>query len=170
MYLLHILGIVKRSKERIQLTARLYYNSEYSFFVLNAFRENQGPFKFQDPNQTPSSKWLSQMWYRLICSAEMWYFHDTNLSPPVWVMLGLGNCGFFQSNPNSGNFRILFFFFPSGTALFPTFSASCCEKELWRNKTNKQKKKESTQLTSSCNPWILRYYVEVLITWRMLLK
>lgn len=141
MYLLHILGIVKRSKERIQLTARLYYNSEYSFFVLNAFRENQGPFKFQDPNQTLSSKWLSQMWYRLICSAEMWYFHDTNLSPPVWVMLGLGNCGFFQSNPNSGNFRNFFFFFSQWDCVVSNFFC----KLLWKRtleKQNKQTKKK----------------------------
>lgn len=147
MYLLHILGIVKRSKERIQLTARLYYNSEYSFFVLNAFRENQGPFKFQDPNQTPSSKWLSQMWYRLICSAEMWYFHDTNLSPPVWVMLGLGNCGFFQSNPNSGNFRFFFFFFPVGLRCFQLFLQVVVKKNSGETKqTNKKKRNQHSWL------------------------
>lgn len=44
MYLLDILGILKRSKERIQLRARLYYSSEYPFFVLNAVVENQGTF------------------------------------------------------------------------------------------------------------------------------
>jgi len=58
MYLLHILGIVKRSKEKIQITARLYYSSEYPFFVLNALLENQGPFKVQDPNQTALRKLL----------------------------------------------------------------------------------------------------------------
>lgn len=92
MYLLDILGILKRSKERIQLRARLYYSSEYSFFVLNAFLENQGTFKFQVPNQTPLRKWLAKMWYRLTCSNAVQQFDDTNLFPPVYIILGLGIC------------------------------------------------------------------------------
>lgn len=127
MYLLDILGILKRSKERIQLRARLYYSSEYPFFVLNAFLENRGTFKFQVPNQTPLRKWSAKKWYRWTCSNTVQQSDDTNLFPPVWAILGLGLCvvGFFwccffffsQSNKNSENFRTFFFF--CGNKLFP---------------------------------------------------
>lgn len=157
MYLLDILGILKRSKERIQLRARLYYSSEYPFFVLNAFLENRGTFKFQVPNQTPLRKWLAKKWYRWSCSNAVQQFDDTNLFPPVWVILGLALCvvGFFccwfffffsQSSKNSENFRTFFFF--CGNKLFPIlfsflfFFSPSCGKEHQRGKKNKR-----TQLT-----------------------
>lgn len=60
--------------------------------------------------------------------------------------------------------EIFFFFFPVGLRCFQLFLQVVVKKNSGETKQTNKKKKESTQLTSSCNLWILRYYVEVLIT------